>query len=73
MRESSPLPAGRAEDDGEGGLEIRDVRLEDSGLYICVARLGRQGSTLPLVEIQPGETLIGPELQSAFGASTLMP
>jgi len=41
VRESSPLPAGRAEDDGEGGLEIRDVRLEDSGLYICVARLGR--------------------------------
>ena len=41
MRESSPLPAGRADDDGDGGLEIRDVQLEDSGLYICVARLGR--------------------------------
>ena len=40
VRESSPLPAGRADDDGEGGLEIRDVQLEDSGLYICVARLG---------------------------------
>ena len=41
VRESSPLPAGRADDDGDGGLEIRDVQLEDSGLYICVARLGR--------------------------------
>ena len=40
VRDSSSLPAGRYDDDGDGGLEIRNVQLQDSGVYVCVARLG---------------------------------
>ena len=39
-RENEALPPGRCRDDGDGGLEIRSVEAEDSGVYICVARLG---------------------------------
>ena len=40
VRENDPLPAGRCQDDGEGRLEISNVETVDSGVYICVARLG---------------------------------
>ena len=40
VRENDPLPEGRCQDDGDGRLEIRNVETLDSGVYICVARLG---------------------------------
>ena len=40
VRENEALPPGRCRDDGDGGLEIRSVEARDSGVYICVARLG---------------------------------
>ena len=46
VREDQALPPGRCSDDGEGGLEIRDVEMVDTGVYICVARLG------PLVQME---------------------
>ena len=38
VRHTEDLPAGRCDDDGDGGLEIRNVQSQDSGVYICVAR-----------------------------------
>ena len=38
VRHTEDLPAGRCDDDGDGGLEIRNVQRQDSGVYICVAR-----------------------------------
>ena len=40
VRENEALPPGRCRDDGDGGLEISSVEARDSGVYICVARLG---------------------------------
>ena len=40
FRENEALPPGRCRDDGDGGLEISSVEARDSGVYICVARLG---------------------------------
>jgi len=39
-REYGVLPPGRASDDGNGLLVITRVRTEDSGTYICTARVG---------------------------------
>ena len=40
VRENEALPPSRSQDDGRGGLEIQNVELVDSGVYICVARIG---------------------------------
>ena len=58
VRENEALPPGRCRDDGDGGLEIRSVEARDSGVYICVARLGSlvnmARANLTVSETEPG-------------------